>query len=368
VRYLAIAATAALAVFGTSEFGGIQANLTRGLGASIRGIDSSASLWVVPSGAYSLQTTVPFQAVDAGRLASLPGVRQLSVYRGSFLDWGERRLWVIAPASNVEHPLPASQLLNAGLGKTTARFRGGGWAVLSKSVAAEHHLHIGEPFALPTPRPTTFRLAGMSSNLGWPPGTIIINSADYAHAWGSTTPSAYQIQTARGTSAHAERPVVERALAGIGLSVQTAAEREQRHYAAAAQGLSRLTQIRILILIAAILAVVGAMSAMIWSRQEQIAAMKCHGLEEGKLWRALLCESGVMLAAGCTIGAVFSLYAQLLGSHSLSAATGFPIVFDIEGIAAITSFALVILITLAVLAIPGYLVVRVAPSTVSPAY
>jgi putative ABC transport system permease protein len=368
VRYLAIAATAALAVFGTSEFGGIQANLTSGLGTSIRGLDSSANLWVVPSGAYSLQTTVPFKAVDDSRLESLPGVRQLSVYRGSFLDWGERRLWVIAPAPSIRRPIPGSQLLSGGLGAATARVRSSGWAVLSKSVAAEHHLRPGQSFALPSPRPTTFRLAGISSNLGWPPGTIIMNSADYARAWGSQTPSAYQIQTTAGTSAAAERPVVHRALAGVGLSVQTSVEREQRHYAAAAQGLSRLTQIRILILVAAILAVVGAMGAMIWSRREQIAAMKCHGLEEGKLWRALVCESGVMLAAGCSIGAVFSLYAQVLGSHSLATVTGFPIVFDVEGVAAITSFALVILITRAVLAIAGYLVVRVSPSTVSPAY
>jgi putative ABC transport system permease protein len=368
VRYLAIAATAALAVFGTSEFGGIQANLTRGLGASIRGMDSSANLWVVPSGAYSLQTTVPFRALDTRRLASLPGVRELSVYRGSFLDWGTRRLWVIAPAPSIEHPIPAGELLNGAIGAATTRVRTTGWAVLSKSVASEHHLHLGGSFELPSPRPATFRLAGVSTNLGWPPGTIIINSADYARAWGSLTPSAYQIQTASGTRPAAEQLVVHRALAGLGLSVQTSSEREQLHYAAAAQGLSRLTQIRILILVAAIMAVVGAMSAMIWSRREQIAGMKCHGLEEGMLWRALLCESGVMLAAGCSIGAVFSLYAQVLGSHSLSAVTGFPIIFDVEGIAAITSFALVILITLAVLAVPGYLVVRVSPSTVSPAY
>ena len=368
VRYLAIAATAALAVFGTSEFGGIQANLTRGLGSSIRGMDSGASLWVVPSGVYSLQTTVPFQAVDVRRLESLPGLRELSLYRGSFLDWGTRRIWVIAPSPSIEHPIPASQLLKGDLGQATARIRSGTWAVLSKSVASEYHLRIGESFQLPSPRPAIFRLAGVSSNLGWPPGTIIMNAVDYEHAWASPDPTAYQIQTTAGTSPSAERLRVARAITGLGLSVQTAAEREQRHYAAAAQGLSRLTQIRLLILVAAILAVVGAIGAMIWSRREQIAAMKCHGIQEGKLWRALLCESGVMLAAGCSMGAVFSLYAQVLGSHSLSTVTGFPIVFDIEGIAAITSFGLVIVITLAVLAIPGYLVVRVPPSTVSPAY
>jgi predicted lysophospholipase L1 biosynthesis ABC-type transport system permease subunit len=67
-------------------------------------------------------------------------------------------------------------------------------------------------------------------------------------------------------------------------------------------------------------------------------------------------------------GAVFGLYAQLLGSHFLSVVTGFPIQFNIELVAALTSFALVTLITVAVLVIPGYRVVRVPPSAVSPAH
>jgi putative ABC transport system permease protein len=368
IRYLAIAATAALAVFGTSEFGGIQANLTRGLRASIRGMDSSANLWVVPRGTYSLQTTVPFQPTDERKLAALPGVRHMSVYRGSFLDWGDRRLWVIAPAPSIEHPIPATQLLSGGLGFATTRVRGTAWAVLSKGLATEHHLRVGERFTLPSPHPVTFRLAGVSTNLGWPPGAIIMNAADYARAWGSMTPSAYEIQVTAGVALAVERQTVADALAGTRLYVETAAEREQLHYAAAEQGLSRLTQIRILIILAAILAVVGAIGALIWSRREQISVMKCHGRGKGELWRSLLCESGVVLAAGCLVGGVFSLYAQVLGSHTLSSVTGFPMVFDIEGIAAITSFAVVSLITLAVLAIPGYLVVRVPPSTASAAY
>jgi putative ABC transport system permease protein len=368
VRSLAIAATAALAVFGTVQLGGTQANLTRGLDTSIRGMDSSTNLWVVPSGGSSLQATVPFHAVDATRLASLPGVRQLSIYRGSFLDWGERRIWVIAPAPSIEHPIPTSQLLSGVPATATARVRDGGWAVLSRSLVAEYHLHIGERFTLPSPRPVTLALAGVITNLGWPPGAIVMNADDYARAWTSSEPSAYQIQTTAGTSPAAERVVVRRALAGMGLSVQTASEREQLHYAAATQGLSRLTQIRLLILIAAILAVIGAVSAMIWSRRERIAAMKCHGFRERVLWRSLMWESAVMLVAGCTAGAVFGLYAQLLGSHFLSTVTGFPIVFDIEGVAAITSFALVSVTTVVVLAIPGYLVVRVPASAASPAY
>ncbi len=366
VRYLAIAGTAALAVFGTVEFGGTQANLVRGLDASIRGMDASTDLWVLPSGGSSLQTTIPFQPVNTARLAAIPGVRSLSVYRGSFLDWGEHRIWVIAPGAAVQHPIPASQLLSGSLPTASARLASGGWAVLSQGLAREHHLHVGQSFTLPAPRGVTLRLAATTTNLGWPPGAVIMSAADYATAWGSTVPSAYEIQTSR--PAAVERPLIVHALAGLGLSVQTAEEREARHYAAAQQGLSRLTQIRILILVAAILAVIGAMSAMISSRREQIATLKCHGISERALWRSLMWESTVILATGCTLGALFGLYAQLLGSHFLSVVTGFPIVFNIEGVAAVTSFALVSLITVVVLAIPGYRVVRVPPSTVSPAH
>ena len=64
--------------------------------------------------------------------------------------------------------------------------RAGGWLVLSQAVASEHHLHIGQAITLPSPDPSTFRIAALSTNLGWAPGTIVMNAAaDYARAWGS---------------------------------------------------------------------------------------------------------------------------------------------------------------------------------------
>jgi putative ABC transport system permease protein len=369
VRSLAIAATATVAVFGIVEFQGTQANLERGLASSIRGTDSSAALWVLPVGRSSIQPTTSFDAVDAAALARVPGVSQVGEYRGSFLDWGDRRLWVIAPASDVEHPVPVDQMISGDSGLVSERVRQGGWTVLSQALAAEHHLHVGETFTLPSPRPLVLRVAALTTNLGWPPGAIVLSSSSYARAWVSPSPSAYEIQIVPGVSAAVVRNRVKDALKSeTGLTVETSTEREQRHYTVAAQGLSRLTQIRLLVLIAAILAVVGAMGAMIWQRRELIASLKCHGYREGVLWRWLLCEAAVLLIAGCSIGAIFGLYAQLLGSHFLAAVTGFPIVFDVEGIAALSSFGLVSVIALAVVALPGYLVVRVPPRPVSPTY
>jgi putative ABC transport system permease protein len=369
VRSLAIAATAAIAVFGIVEFQGTQTNLKNGLDASARDLDSSADVWVTPAGSSSLLTTVSFRAIDLGALARVPGVRQLGAYRGSFLDWGDRRLWVLAPAAIAAHPVPPSQFLGKGVGVASERLRRGGWAVLSQALASENHLRVGEAFTLPSPRPVMLRLAGVTTNLGWPPGVVMLNASDYARAWLSSEPSAYQLQASAGVASATLRERVRRALKSeTGLTIETSSERSRRHDALAAQGLTRLTQIRLLVMIAAILAVVGAVAAMIWQRRDRIAFDKCHGFREAVLWRSLLCESAVLLTAGCSIGSIFGLYAQLLGSHFLATVTGFPIVFDVEGAAALSSFALVTVIAVAMLAVPGYLVVRVSPRTVSPAY
>jgi putative ABC transport system permease protein len=369
VRSLAIAATAAVAVFGVVEFQGIQANLERGLDSASRDMDSAADIWVLPGGKTSVQPTTPFTAVNTAALSRLPGVSRVSVFRGSFLDWGDRRLWVLAPASGIEHPIPTSQITSGSPDLASQRIRQGGWAVLSQALASEHHLHVGQAFTLPSPRPLTLRVAALTTNLGWPPGALMLNAGTYARAWASDDPTAYAIQATDGAQVAAVRNRVRRALAAEpGLAVETSEERDRRRYAIAAQGLSRLTQIRVLVLIAAILAVIGAMGAMIWQRRDLIAFIKCHGYEEAVLWRWLVCEATVLLTVGCSIGAAFGLYAQLLGSHFLATVTGFPIVFNIEGLAAISSFGLVSVIAVAAVALPGYFVVRVPPNTTSPAY
>jgi len=149
--------------------------------------------------------------------------------------------------------------------------------------------------------------------------------------------------------------------------VQTAGERESQWKTVSRQGLARLTQITTLVLIAAILAIAGVMASMIWQRRDRIAYIKRQGFTRGLLWRALFFESAVLLGAGCSIGAVFGLYGQLLISHALATVTGFPITFDVGALVAVSSFAVVGSTALAIVAVPGYLAVRVRPTTVRPA-
>jgi putative ABC transport system permease protein len=366
VRSLAIAATAAIAVFGSVAIQGAQGNLQDGLDRTAAQVNRVAALWVAAAGPGNTLATTPFPSAGAGTLARLSGIDAVGVYRGGFLDMGSRRVWVLAPPSTSPRPIPPSQLLAGEEAVADARLHGHGWAVLSRAIAAELHLRLGEPFTLPAPRPTVFRVAALSTNLGWPPGAVIVNAADYARAWDSDQASAYLVTLVPGVSPARASREIRRALGpSSGLAVQTAAQRTRQWETTGSQGLSRLTQIAALVLIAAILATAGALSSMIWQRRPQLAYIKRQGYKRGVLWRALLCESALLLGSGCSLGALFGLYGQLLLSHALASVTGFPVVVSLAGAAALFSFALVCTVALAILALPGYLAVRVRPTTVS---
>jgi putative ABC transport system permease protein len=364
-RSLAIAATGAIAVFGSVAIQGAHANLQRGIDESTQAVNAFSEWWVAPSGLSNLLATTPFSDASARALARLPGVRAVSVYRGGFLDYGARRVWVLAPPRTATQPISSSQLVQGDLALATARFRRGGWVVISQAIAHEHDLRIGQWLTLPSPRPTAFRVAALITNVGWPPGAIVLNAEDYARAWASTDASAYNLVLAPGVPAQRFRREVRDALGPTsGLVAETMRQREARGHVTSREGLSRLTQISALVLLAAMLAMAAAMGSMIWQRRRRLADMKVDGFGRGVLWRALLVESAVLLGEGCSIGAVFGLYGQLLLSHTLAVVTGFPIVYSVGALVALGSFALVTTVAVLILTVPGYLAVRVRPAII----
>lgn len=368
VRSLAVAATGALAVFGTVAIAGAQHNLESGLSRTAHEWNSMAGVWVSPAGEDNTLGTTPFPEGLAARLRGLASVRSVLVYRGGFLDMDDRRVWVIAPPSQSPQPMPAGQLVSGSVRAVNTRLKGHGWAVLSEALAREMHLQIGDWFTLPAPRPARFRLAGLSTNSGWPPGAVVIDSEDYARAWDSTAASALMVQVApHHTPAEAQAQILKALPAGSGLAVQTAREREAQWIRVSRQGLDRLTQIAWIVLIAAIAAMGFAMISLIWQCRERIAYLKRIGNSNWLLLLALFCESAVLLGSGCLIGAAFGLAGELVLSHALTTVTGFPIAIGVRLISAIFSFLLVSGTALAIVALPGYLATRVRATLVKPA-
>ncbi len=362
-RSLAIAATGAIAVFGSVAIEGARQNLQSGLDQVSREVTRVTDIWVSPAGKSNTIATTPFEGNAASTLKGLPGVARVSVYRGGFLDIGDRRTLVIAPPSDTTHLVPQNQIVSGGEGNATSLLRTTGWATLSQALANDRHLRVGQEFTLPSPRPTMFRLAAITTNFGWPPGAVILNAADYARAWGSADPSAYEVRVTPGVAVTVVQREIQSALGPrSSLMTQSGYQREQVYRSTQRQGLSRLSDIAVLVLVAAALAMAAAMGAMIWQRRSRLASMKVDGFDQGELWRALLCESALLLGAGCSIGAVFGLYGQLLLSHALVSVTGFPVVFAIGIPIAISIFAIVTAIAVAIAALPGYLATQVKPA------
>ena len=235
-----------------------------------------------------------------------------------------------------------------------------GTAVVSEAIAHDLRLAVGDDFTLEAPRPTRFRLVGITSNLGWTPGSIVVNADDYRAAWGSDDVSALLVDFAPGVAAAAGAQALRGALGpSSGLAVETAHERELRHQQTAREGLSRLTQIALLVLVAAALAMAAAMGGLIWQRRRRLADLKLAGIDHRRLWWAMLLESALLLAVGCTAGAAYGLLGQQLLDRWLRAATGFPVDQSIGLLVATVCLGIVTIVALTIAMVPGYLAARV---------
>ncbi len=359
-RAVAITATGAVAIFGSVALAGAHGDLLAGLDDAARGMNALADVWVAPAGSYDLMDTAPFAPVQRRRLARLPGVRAVGLYRGGLLDYGARRVLVIAPPFGVAPLLDAAQLVQGTPRTAAARVRAGGWLVLSQALAAEHHLRVGEALTLPTPDPTPLRIAGLSTNLGWAPGAIVMSAAAYARAWGTSDASAYDIQLDPGVPPARAVSKLRRALGpGSGLVVLSASAHAARQEALSRQALARLTQISTLIPIVAVLAMAAALGALIWQRRPRLARLKLEGLPRAWLWRTVLLESAVLVGVGCVTGAVFGVYGQQLADRALAQTINFPVVPSVTALGALSSFGLMLATALVILAIPGYLATSV---------
>ncbi len=360
-RSVALAAIAALAVYGSVAIGGARDDLLRGINNAIVQYHSTADIWVT-NGSNVFNTDSFALAGTPAKVARAPGVRSVSIYQGTLIDVGPRRLWVRARPRSDPAMLESSQILSGNFAHADALIRDGGWAAVSNGFASEHHLRLGHSFELPTPSgPERLRLAAITTNSGWPPGTITISSADYARAWKTNHAAALEVVLQPGvTEAAGIRSIYAAIGSRSGLSVRSASQRASEAEASARQGLHTLSQIWTLLLVAAALAVAAALSATIWQRRARLASLKIQGYHPVQLWSGLLLESGVMLGVGSLTGATIGIYGHALAGRWLTTTTGFPAPFSIGAPHVLLTLALITFIALAVLALPGFLAARVS--------
>jgi putative ABC transport system permease protein len=359
-RSIALTSIAGLAVYGSVAIGGARADLLRGIEIATAQYHETADIWVTAGDDVFNTESFATDGIPK-KIEHVPGVQSVRIYQGGLIDVGSRRLWVRARSAADPVMFESSQILDGDFARADSLIRRGGWASVSSNFADEHHLRVGSRFVLPTPTgAASLRVAAITTNSGWPAGTLTLNSADYRHWWNTTEATALEVNLRPGVSVVTGKRAVHAALGShAGLLVKTTAESAAEADASARQGLRTLGQISTLLLIAASLAVAAALSATIWQRRTRLASLKIQGYAPAQLWCGLLLESGIMLGVGSTVGAVVGVYGHALASHWLTITTGFPAPFSIGVAHVFLTLALITVITLTVVALPGLVAARV---------
>jgi putative ABC transport system permease protein len=360
LRSLALATTGAVALFGAVALGGSRSDLLRGIDGYASNYAGSANIWLVnPADNQAISDFPPEH--DLANVARLPGVTHVHVFQGSLLDFGARRVWIIAWPANTALKLLNDQLLDGEARAVLAHFREGSWIAVSQQIASEHHVRVGDTLTVPTPTGEAgFKVAATTTNFGWSPGSIVMSTADYGRAWSTSAPTALGVQLAPGANVPAVQNAIKRALGpDSGLEVLTAKERRARIDSSASEGLSQLGEIASLLVIAAILAMAAALGSSIWQRRVSAADLRLDGTKPDRLRRVMLIESTLMLAAGCIPGVVAGIYGQVVIDGYLRHVTGFPVAHIAAGLRPLEAFALLIAAVLAIIALPVWYASRV---------
>jgi putative ABC transport system permease protein len=362
VRSLALAATGAVALFGSVSLGGSRENLQRGIRAFAHNYVAAADVWITnPGDNQAVNTFAPGR--DAARVARVAAVAGVQSFQGSFLQLGSRRVWIIARPPGASRQVLSSEILHGDTNTAVAHLGEDGWIAVSKQVADEHHARVGSLLTLPTPSgDVRFRIAATTTNLAWPPGVIFIDSSDYARAWGTSAPTALAVNLRPGANVDLARGAIASALGrDSGLEVATAAERESHIDALTSEGLGQLQEIAMLLGIAAIAAMTSALGSSLWQRREWLAALRLSGARPRRLRRILLLEAGAMLGAGCLTGAITGIYGEIVIDGFLQQVTGFPLAHIVFDPRPLEILVVVPTIAVAIMVIPGWLASHVSP-------
>ena len=365
LRSVALAATGAVALFGSVALGGARSDLLAGIHSFARGYAADAPIWISEPG--DNQATGQLHTAGLGaRIARLDGVARVESFQGSFMTLGPRRVWVIArPPGGASHVLAGQTIGGAGAALlANRRLAGSGWVAVSQQIAGEMHTGVGRTIILPTPTGShAYRVAALTTNLAWSPGVIFMNSGDYAHAWATSAPSALAVFPRPGVAVARLRNEIASALAAdSGLEVASSGSREASIDALTGEGLSQLGIVSTLLVLTAILALAAALTSSIHQRRRALAGLRLTGAPPSRLRRILLVEAGLMLGAGCLVGAIAGIYGQFIIDAYLRHVTGFPVASVGTSARPVEIFALVLAAALAACAIPTWLASRVPPA------
>ncbi|MBI4897340.1 MAG: ABC transporter permease [Actinobacteria bacterium] len=328
VRSAALAMIAAGAIAAVVSISGSRLDLERGVENLNRNAFPAGSVWIAIDSPANAFLSLPFDPHETlERIGKSDQFKDAVVYRGSFLDLGGRRLWITAIPPREGIGLVTDQVWTGNARSASARIRSGGWVAVSTSIAKRlGDRKPGDRIAIPTPSGNRyFRIAALTANYGWPSGSIVMNADDYGNAWRDGYASAVSVLLPPDVSPAAAKRSVSQSLgqSGSALHAQTGSEMVAERLRTLSQGLARLRQIAVLVLLAAVLAIVAAMFAAVWQRRDDLASLRVLGFGGKEMYRALVYETGIVVLLGGILGLGLGFICQGFASRWIEMTSGY---------------------------------------------
>lgn len=368
LRTTALALISAGALMAIVSIGGARLDLERGADQLLRGHFGSHGVWVARGDSTNLLVTESFPNEPVlKRIVRLAGVRDVFPEGGAFLDVKNHRVRMVARSPLDPDLLIRKQVLVGDPANAERRLRDGGWITMSRSLARKLNYQVGDAVLLPTPTGSRdFRLAAITGNYGWSPGTIVMSTNDFFKSWGDDRVTALNIRLDDVSALDSAKRSIAGALGPrSAVSAFTSDEMVTQRAQIMDQGLSRLRQISTLVLAAGVMAIIAAMFTAVWQRRKRLAALRAIGLSRGELFRSLIFETFLAVLLGSLVGLVIGLYCQFFAGRWNELTSDFLSPYRPAVEFGVVTLVEALVLAIVATAVPALLAAAVSPSVAS---
>lgn len=327
-RATALATICAMCIGAVVLIGGTTTNFTRGMATLAGQMFDVAELWISVNGNENSIGTEGFDAGELSRLRAVPGVRDLRPYRLTFVDFHEKRLLVIGYAPGVVRRLHGEEFVRGDRRAVSLGLPRYGDVAISDALARSEGLRLGQRFSMPTPTGIRqVRYAATITNYGWQPGAITMGWRTFTRAWGNDEASVLGVQVEPGARVAAVRTRLRDSL-GLGspFRVETVPEGKARGDHGVQEGMARIKQARVAILIGTVLAITSALLAAVAQRRRRLASLRAIGMSPTQTFISILAETSFVLLIGAAVGIALGFAGQVLVVMTFTSA-GYPVEF-----------------------------------------
>jgi putative ABC transport system permease protein len=224
--------------------------------------------------------------------------------------------------------------------------------LISKVMAAGLGLEAGETIRLRTARGMrALRVRGVVEDVAWPSGTIYMDIGTYRRLYRTAAINVLAVDRAAEIDRAALRDLPA-------LQTVSGAELIGRIDEQMDKSTQGLLAMRVLTLLAALVAVAGIIATAVLARRREWAVLRAMGLRNGGLFGALALETGLVMVLGGICGAIAGIVSYLGPTTGFLESQGYVIGADISALTILAIVAVAVVLGTLAAALPAWLTAR----------